>query len=144
MTALGSVAGDPGRIHEEGLAARVALETAREQVATLLGARSREVVFTSGATEAITAAVWGGAQRARARPGGDGHQVLTAVEHSAVRLAAERAGAVTVVPVDRGGRVDVDTVLGAIGPDTEMVHVQWGNPRGRDRPAGGRGRGWVS
>jgi cysteine desulfurase len=129
VDALDRLGGDPGRIHEEGMAARVALEEAREQVAALLGARSRSVVFTSGATEAIAAAVWGATERGRTR--GDGtaapHQVVTAVEHSAVRFSAERAGPVTVVPVDRGGRVDADAVLDVIGPDTVAVHVQWGN-----------------
>jgi cysteine desulfurase len=131
VQALTDLVGDPGRIHEEGLAARVALETARDQVAGLLGARSREVVFTSGATEAIAAAVWGAAERARAKGRVDGagrtHQVVTAVEHSAVRRAAERAGEVTVVGVDGGGRVVVDDVLAALEPHTAAVHVQWGN-----------------
>jgi cysteine desulfurase len=113
------------------MAARVALETAREQVAALVGARGREVVFTSGATEAIVSATWGGAERARAKGlldhHGRTHQVITAVEHSAVRLAAERSGSVTVVPVDGLGRVDADQVLAAISPQTAVVHVQWGN-----------------
>ncbi|WP_421120870.1 cysteine desulfurase family protein [Aquihabitans daechungensis] len=131
VTALTELTGDPGRIHEEGMAARVALEQAREQVASLLGARSREVIFTSGATESIAAAVFGAADRSAGRGSVDGdgrtHQVVTAVEHSAVRFNAERAGAVTVVPVDRHGRVDADEVLAAITPATAAVHVQWGN-----------------
>ncbi|MCU1498869.1 MAG: hypothetical protein JWM47_2822 [Acidimicrobiales bacterium] len=129
IAALTVLSGDPGRIHEEGLAARVALEGAREQVAALLGARPREVVFTSSATEAIAAAVWGAAERAGAAAGSrsPSHQVVTAVEHSAVRHAAERAGEVTVVPVDGCGRVDADAVLAAVRPDTAAVHVQWGN-----------------
>ncbi len=128
VEAIDVLSGDPGRIHEEGLTARVALERAREHVATLVGARSREVVFTSGATEAIAAAVWGAAGRASARNGGQPlHQVVTAVEHSAVRQAAERAGAVTVVSVDPRGRVDPDAVLDAVRSDTAAVHVQWGN-----------------
>ena len=128
VDALTSVAGDPGRIHEEGLAARVALEVAREQVAALVGARPRSVVFTSGATEAIGAAAWGATERARERsPGSPVHHVVSAVEHSAVRRWAERSGDVTVVPVDRGGRVAVDDVLAAVGPHTAAVHVQWGN-----------------
>lgn len=130
VEALTTLPGDPGRIHEEGLSTRVALETAREQVAALLGTRGRSVVFMSGATEAIAAAVWGIAERARSRasdPSASIHQVVTAVEHSAVRLAAERAGEVTVVPVDRNGRVDPDAVLAAVGPHTAAVHVQWGN-----------------
>lgn len=112
--------GDPGRIHAEGLEARVAVETAREQVGALLGARPRSVVFTSGATEAIAAACWGAAERG-------GHQVVAAVEHSAVRLAAEAHGEVTVVGVDGHGRVDPDELLGAMRADTALVHVQWGN-----------------
>lgn len=126
VAALTTVSGDPGRIHEEGLAARVALETAREQVAVLFGTRGRSVVFTSSATEAIAAAIWGAADRARTRTGAT-HQVVTAVEHSAVRHGAERSGPVTVVPVDHHGRVDASAVLAAIQPDTAAVHVQWGN-----------------
>lgn len=118
--ALSTPAGDPGRLHAEGLEARVRVETAREQVAELLGARPREVVFTSGATEAIAAVCWGAASRG-------GHQVLTAVEHSAVTAAAERHGPITVVGVDGLGRVDPDELLAAVRPDTSVVHVQWGN-----------------
>jgi cysteine desulfurase len=117
---------DPGRLHEEGLRARHLLEAAREQVAGLLGARSREVVLTSGATEAIATAVAGAAARAR-DAGAVPHQVLPAVEHSAVREAAARAGQVTEVAVDGTGRVDPDALLAAIRPDTALVHVQWGN-----------------
>ena len=112
--------GDPGRVHAEGLAARYAVEQARTAVAALLGARNREVCFTSGATEAIAAACWGGAGRG-------GHQVVPAVEHSAVRLAAALHGEVTPVAPDRLGRVDPAAVLDAIRPDTALVHLQWGN-----------------
>jgi cysteine desulfurase len=112
--------GDPGRIHAEGLTARVAVEEARAQVAELCGARPREVVFTSGATEAIAAACWGGAARGR-------HQVVPAIEHSAVRLAAARHGDVSSVPVDSQGRVGVEDLLGAVRDGTGLVHLQWGN-----------------
>jgi cysteine desulfurase len=117
--------GDPSRIHAEGMTARAALEEARERVAVLLGARSREVVFTSGATEAIAAAVWGAARRGG--EAGPAHQVVTAVEHSAVRVAAGRVGEVTTVGVDRGGRVAADEIAAAIRPETAAVHVQWAN-----------------
>jgi cysteine desulfurase len=121
VDALDSLTGDPGRIHAEGLAARHALEAAREEVASFLGCRSsREVVFTSGATESIATAVWGAAER------GD-HQVLAAIEHSAVRMSAAAAGEVTVVGVDELGRVDPDELLAAVQPGTALVHVQWGN-----------------
>jgi cysteine desulfurase len=131
MIAALDVVGDPGRIHTEGLTARVAVEEARGQVADLLGARPREVVFTGGATEAIAAACWGAARRATDGPATDGgrssHQVVPAVEHSAVRQAAARHGEVSVVPVDRRGRVDVDRLVAAVRHDTALVHLQWGN-----------------
>jgi cysteine desulfurase len=120
VEALSLDLGDPGRIHTEGMTARALVEHAREQVGGLVGARSREVVFTSGATESIAAAVVGGADRGA-------HQVLAAVEHSAVREQAARAGAVTIVGVDRHGRVDPDEMLAAIRHDTGLVHLQWGN-----------------
>jgi cysteine desulfurase len=119
LDALERLGGDPGRIHEEGLAARHAVEMAREQVAKLLGARPREVVFTSGATEACAAAVWGAGDRGT-------HQIVTAVEHSAVRLASS-LGSHTVVGVDRHGRVDRETVLAAVRDETALVHCQLAN-----------------
>ncbi|MGH9189187.1 MAG: cysteine desulfurase family protein [Acidimicrobiales bacterium] len=113
-------AADPGRIHTEGRFARAAVEEARASVARLLGARPREVVFTSGATEAIATAVWGAAERGL-------HFVVPAVEHSAVRDASARHE-VTEVGVDGRGRVDPDDVLAAIQPGrTALVQVQWGN-----------------
>lgn len=114
-----TAAADPGRVHTEGHAARVAVEVARQQVADLLGARSREVVFTSGATESCATATWMATERGE-------HVVLAAIEHSAVREASARHDA-TVVGVDRAGRVDPDELLAAVRPDTALVHLQWGN-----------------
>jgi cysteine desulfurase len=112
-------AADPGRVHTEGRQARAAVEEARDTVATLLGARPREVVFTSGATEAIHAAVWGATER--------GSQVVSpAVEHSAVRDASARYD-VTLVGVDRLGRVDPAAVIEALPASTALVHIQWAN-----------------
>jgi cysteine desulfurase len=129
--APGLVGADPGRIHAEGMHSRVALEEARSDVAALLGARSREVVFTSGATESIATATWGALRRAQ-EAGRGTHVALAAVEHSAVRFSTDAyaealGGEVTVVGVDRLGRVDADQLLAAIRPDTALVHIQWGN-----------------
>ncbi len=118
--------GDPGRLHEEGRTVRDALEEARSEVAGLLGAVPRQVVFTSGATEAINAAVWGAC---RAAPGAP--VLCAAVEHSAVRDASERSAPVETLRVDAAGRLDVDalrTRLRASGPDRPaLVHCQWAN-----------------
>ena len=114
---------DPGRVHTEGRMARVALEDARSSVAALLGTRSRQVIFTSGATEAINAAVYGAVAR------GAGAVVLSAVEHSAVREASARSATEVVsVPVDRFGVIDIAGVREALEmPDVALVHCQWAN-----------------
>jgi cysteine desulfurase len=106
---------------------RVAIEEAREQVAHLVGCRAREVVFTSGATEAVNAAVWG--VMARAAP--DAAIALAAVEHSAVRDASSRHPAVPV-PVDGYGRLDLAALMTALGGERRerpvaLVQCQWGN-----------------
>lgn len=116
--------GDPARLHAEGRTTRVAVEQAREHVAALAGARPREVVFTSGGTEAVNAAVYGAVARASEHA----HVVTTAVEHSSVLDACRRSGTdVTVVEVDSAGRYDVADVLRAIRDDTVLVSVQLAN-----------------
>ena len=118
--------GDPGRLHEEGRTVRDALEGARGHVAGLLGVAPRQVVFTSGGTEAINAAVWGAA---RAAPGAP--VVCAAVEHSAVRDASARAAPVEELRVDGSGRLDVDALghrlTSPSSPRPALVHCQWGN-----------------
>jgi cysteine desulfurase len=115
---------DPGRVHSDGRVTRVALEDAREQVASFFDARPREVVFTSGGTESVNTAVWGAVQRA----GGRGHVVTTAVEHSSVLDALRRHDVeMTTVPVDRFGRYDPSDVRGALRDDTVLVSVQLAN-----------------
>ncbi len=121
--------GDPGRIHHEGMTARVLLENAREQVASLLKAKQREIIFTSGATESITAATWGGASMSRR---GSPPHLFGAVEHSAVRRSSELfasafGGSVSIVSVDSYGRIDVDAFIDALTPTTALAHLQWGN-----------------
>jgi cysteine desulfurase len=118
--------GDPGRLHAEGRATRVAIEDAREQVAQLVDARPREVVFGASGTEAINAAVWGAVSRGRESR--RNHVVTTAVEHSAVLESARRCtDDVTEVGVDATGRFDPLEVAAAIRPDTALVSVQLAN-----------------
>jgi len=119
---------DPGRVHTEGHMARAALEEAREQVAAFLGTRGRQVVFTSGATEAINAAVFGAVARwsesGKERP----RIALAGVEHSAVREASERQAEIRLLPVDRAGMIDPHGVTEAIAErPTTLVHCQLAN-----------------
>jgi cysteine desulfurase len=115
---------DPGRVHSDGRVTRVAVEEAREQVAALVGARPREVVFTSGGTEAVNAAVYGAVRRSP-----DARRIVTtAVEHSSVLDACRREPVETVVVgVDRHGRFAASDVLDAIDATTALVSVQLAN-----------------
>jgi cysteine desulfurase len=120
--------GNPSSLHAAGRRARAGLDEAREGVAATLGAKPREIVFTSGATENTTLAVGGLAWAASAR---GRHLVTTAVEHRAVlaTLAGlERHGfEVTTVLVDRYGQVDPEAIAAAIRPHTTVVVVGYAN-----------------
>ncbi len=123
-------AADPGRVHTEGRMARVVLEDARDKVAALLGTRSRQVIFTSGATEAINAAAFGVlAADHGLRPG---VAVVSDVEHSAVREASQRwAASVVRLGSDRSGRIqpeELSAALGRVAPGTvSLVQCQLAN-----------------
>ncbi len=114
--------GNPSSTHAEGAAARAAVERAREQVAELLGAEVRTVLFTSGATEANNAAL-----RGVLAASGRRHVVTTTVEHPSVEeplRALETEGlAVTRVPVDADGRLDPETVAAALNDETALLSV---------------------
>jgi cysteine desulfurase len=133
VEALDRVVGDPGRIHHEGLTTRALLEDARDRVAAAFGARSREVVFTSGATESLATAIAGCATAAAERDGSSGPIVCAAVEHSAVRRSAEQAGPVATVAVERTGRLDAGQLLAVVddlvaaGTPPALVCCQWAN-----------------
>jgi cysteine desulfurase len=128
--------GDPGRLHEEGLGVRDAVEEARERVAGLVGVTPREVVFTSGGTEAVNAAVWGvvGGRDGDGAGGRASGPILCAdVEHSAVRDASARSGPVEVIPVDATARLDLGWLEArvqsgvALAARPALVHCQWAN-----------------
>ena len=116
--------GNPSSIHSAGRRARRGLDEARETVASLIGAEPREVVFTSGGSEADNLAVKGvaWARSARGR-----HIVISGVEHKAVLHTCqvlERQGfEVTYLGVDRFGRVDPEGVRAAITERTTLVSI---------------------
>jgi len=116
------------RTHRFGWEANEAVERARKQVASLMGASAREVVFTSGATEATHLAIAGGTAVA---PAGRRHIVTVATEHKAVldpcRQLAASGWTVTELPVAPTGLVDVDAVARAITPGTALVSVMLAN-----------------
>ncbi len=113
--------------HVYGQVARAAVNVAREQVAQLLNVQPRDVVFTSGATEANNLAIKG--SLAAAPPGS--HVIVNAAEHKSVLDVASRLARrgvdVTVLPVDQYACVDSLAVLNAIRPQTVLVSAMTGN-----------------
>ena len=121
-------AGNPSSAHSTGRGAREALETARGQVASLIGADVEEVVFTSGGTESNNLALLGNAAARRDTPG---HLVISGVEHPAItepaKLLAEWGWELSVVPCDGQGVVSPDAVAAELRPNTRLVSVMLAN-----------------
>ncbi len=135
MTEQMSLVGNPSSLHTSGRSARRVVEESREIIAGALDARPSEVVFTSGGTEsdnlAVNGVFW-------ARRDADPRRVrllVSSVEHHAVWdcvdfLVAHEGAKVTWLDVDRGGRVQPETVRAAIATDPEsvaLVSVMWAN-----------------
>lgn len=120
--------GNPSSAHVYGQKARAAVEQARGEVAALVGAKPEEIVFTGCATEANNLAIQG---VARALVGKKKHLITSAIEHSSVMQPflklREEGWEVTILPVDRHGRVNPIAVARAIRPDTALISVMHAN-----------------
>lgn len=117
------------RNHQFGWEAEAAVDQAREQIARLINAKAKEIIFTSGATESDNLAIKGIVEFSKDK----GNHVITAVtEHKAVLdtcKALERTGKaqVTYLPVDRYGLVDPDDVRQAITDKTVLISIMYAN-----------------
>lgn len=128
---LSGAFGNPSSLHQEGRAARQAVETARAQVASLIGAQPDEIVFTGSGTEADNLALIG-AVRASGR---SGHVVTSSIEHAAIletcRFLAEsgtQPGAkITHLPVSSEGLVSTESLLRALQSDVTIVSIMAAN-----------------
>jgi len=119
--------GNPSSTYKFGYRIKTAIETAREQVAELIGAHPMEVIFTSCATESNNAAIHAAL---RANPS-KRHIVTSAVEHSSVLnycMALEKEGyRVTYLPVDREGLLKLADLEDAITDETAIISLMWAN-----------------
>jgi cysteine desulfurase len=117
------------RNHSFGWEAEEAVSRSRDQIAALIGAKSKEIIFTSGATESDNLAIKGVVEFYKDK----GNHVITCVtEHKAVLdscRALERSGKATVtyLPVDKYGMVDPDAVRRAITDKTVLITIMWAN-----------------
>jgi len=120
--------GNPSSAHTFGRAARAGLDEAHERVARRLNAQGREIVFTSGGTEANNLALKGSAWAGKAR----GHRIVSSsVEHHAVghtlRYLEKFGFEIVELPVDRYGRVDPEQLEAALNDKTILVSVMLAN-----------------
>jgi cysteine desulfurase len=129
---LGEDFGNAGSVHSAGQRARAAVDSARDSVAALIGAKPNEIVFTSGGTEADNLALFG-IIAASDKP--HKHVITTAIEHHAILHSCEelaRQGVeVTVVPVrtarDSQGIVDPEEIRRTLRPETVLISVMHAN-----------------
>uniref|UniRef100_A0A2K5Z6P0 cysteine desulfurase n=1 Tax=Mandrillus leucophaeus TaxID=9568 RepID=A0A2K5Z6P0_MANLE len=117
--------GNPhSRTHAYGWESEAAMERARQQVASLIGADPREIIFTSGATESNNIAIKGVARFYRSRKK---HLITTQTEHKCVldscRSLEAEGFQVTYLPVQKSGIIDLKELEAAIQPDTSLVSV---------------------
>lgn len=120
--------GNASSVHRKGQAARKAVETGREQIAALINAHPREIVFTSGGTESDNQAI---ITFALNNSNQGKHLITSAIEHHAVLESfhyLECCGYdVSILPVNAQGMVEPETLVGAIRPDTILVSVMHAN-----------------
>ncbi|HZD80647.1 MAG TPA: aminotransferase class V-fold PLP-dependent enzyme, partial [Actinomycetota bacterium] len=121
--------GDPLRLHARGRLARTILDDARAEVSAAIGAQPDEIVFTSGGTEAVALAIWGGVRPIREL--GD-RVVVSAVEHPAVGGVTHTLEVdgieVVMVGVDGSGQVDLDRFAAEVRrPGTLLASLQHAN-----------------
>lgn len=127
MPYLTEAYGNGSSIHAYGREARNAIDTAREQVAELIGAKSpSEIVFTGSGTEADNHAIKGLTELQKSRGEGN-HIVTSSVEHHAVlhtcQYLEQRGFEVTYLPVDRYGRIQIDQLRSAIRDTTILISI---------------------
>jgi len=125
---LDELFGNPSSSHEFGIRTRKAVETARNQVAGLIGCLREEIIFTSGGTESNNFAIKGVALANRHK---GNHIITTSIEHPAVievcRYLASNGFRITYLPVDEFGWVDPDNVKKAITSETILITVMHAN-----------------
>src|SRR5215213_169484 len=125
---LGELFGNPSSAHAPGRTMKQAIEHAREQVATLIGAAdTSEIVFTSCGSESDNWSIRGALASQPARK----HIVTTLVEHEAVRNVCRQLESdgyeVTWLGVDEHGELDLDNLRAALRPDTALVTIMLAN-----------------
>ena len=156
LRAVTETFGNPSSVHVQGQRARAAVDRARREVASLIGARQNEIVFVSGGTEANNLAI-----RGICHSGAIGRHIITsAIEHPSVRGVCDslekKGWEVTCLPVYQNGVVRIEDVESALRPDTALITIMLANNEIgtiqpireigallRERSASGQGKVWF-
>jgi len=125
---------NPSSIHQFGENAQSGVIKARRQIADFLGVNLNEILFTSGATEGNNMIIKGIAMSKKIREecGGSPHIIVSEIEHSCILESAKRVmkdglAEVSFIPVDKDGRVSIDTIKSLIRPETALISVMYAN-----------------
>jgi len=122
------IPGNPSSTHYSGIQAKQAIDIAREQVADLLNCKTYEIVFTSGATEAINLAIKGVAEKYSKK---GKHIITVQTEHMAVldtcKYLEKKGYEITYLPVDNYGLIDLEMLNQSIRDDTILVSIMYVN-----------------
>jgi cysteine desulfurase len=119
--------GNPSSMHSFGGNVAGAIQTARENLANLIGAAPEEIVFTSCGTESDGTAIRAAIESYPTKK----HLVTSRVEHPAIKnlyeALSKKGYRTTFVPVDRSGKLDIDYLYNSLSDDTAIVSIMWGN-----------------
>jgi cysteine desulfurase len=119
--------GNPSSMHNFGGQLHRKIEEARAEVASLIGAQSEEIIFTSCGTESDNTAIMSALESFPHKK----HVITTRVEHPAVlnfcKHLARRGYRITYLPVDRQGRLDLKSIVTALDEDTALVSIMYAN-----------------
>jgi len=123
--------GNPGSLHSKGLKAKNAMDSARQKVAGILGAKSEEIIFTGSGTESINLAIKGVA-RALKRQGKGNHIITSKIEHHAVLdsckfLEKSEGFETTFLKVDGKGMISLKEIEESIRPETILISIMYAN-----------------
>ncbi len=120
--------GNPSSVYTIGRIARAAIDDARDEIAQLLGARSKEIIFTSGGTESNNLAIFGAVYALKSK---GQHIVTCTTEHHSVlhpcQHLIQEGFEITFIPVDAHGKIDLETFSHALRPDTILVSIMSAN-----------------
>lgn len=125
--------GNPSAIYQEGLAAKKAVETARQEIARILNCLPTEIIFTAGGTESDNLAIFGIVNNfTKNNPGLIPHLITSQIEHHAILHALEyleknKLAQVSYLPVNQDGLIDLQTLKKALRDNTLLVSIMYAN-----------------